>query len=432
MKVELINHACFLITASPQVRILTDPWMSGNIFDNGWSPIVETKLPHPDTYDYVWVSHEHPDHFSPTMFRPGGIPSTKVILLQQRLDDQKLKNFFLSREYKVIEIPETGLEIGEVSIQGGLAKGFDSWCAIITDGVTFLNLNDCVAFDDDREIEAITRKIGKVDLLGIQFSLANWSGNPRDMLTPRIARDDTFIAMEKVFTKIAPAVVIPCASFSYFTHEENFHLNENAIKLPALLSRFPHINFCVLGCGDYWTDSMSSWDNSHGCSYWEEMIAQRARLPLLVTKTISFDKMQEQFAKMIAALNSGNDLKLLYEEMKTYDKTDAAKVYVRDHQQALSYSIFSGLEKIEANEGECDVSLSSETLFNIMKYPWGFGTLMVNGRFVANYSSFDRFASHCRLYYMNNIDKYFPQHISVEEIVDPPSLVSRLIKQINS
>ena len=76
MKINFINHACFIVE-SKNKKVMCDPWFKGNIFDNGWSLLHEVNSPDPKDYDYVWISHEHPDHFRPNLFCNGTIPNQK-------------------------------------------------------------------------------------------------------------------------------------------------------------------------------------------------------------------------------------------------------------------------------------------------------------------------------------------------------------------
>ena len=143
MNFKLVNHASLLIEAG-HAKILTDPWPSGKIFDSGWSLIEESSLPEEHEYDYVWISHEHPDHFTPWVFGLKRIKSNKKILLQKRDDDHKLKNFFLAKGHNVIEITNTGVEVEGVILKGGTNKSFDSWLSVTYHGKTILNLNKII------------------------------------------------------------------------------------------------------------------------------------------------------------------------------------------------------------------------------------------------------------------------------------------------
>jgi len=49
---------------SQKTKILYDPWFTGSAFNNGWRLLYEDSHCLRDlAYDYIWISHEHPDHF---------------------------------------------------------------------------------------------------------------------------------------------------------------------------------------------------------------------------------------------------------------------------------------------------------------------------------------------------------------------------------
>ena len=211
MKIKLINHACALIE-SDNVRIITDPWLKGRIFDNGWS-LVDTsyKLDY-NSFDYVWLSHEHPDHFSPKSFCENEISNKKKIIIQDRKNDKKLEKFFSAKKYDILKIPQKGqLKLSnKVRLLGGISKSFDSWVAITNGDKTVLNLNDCIDFSDISQIRKIKATVGHIDVLMIQFSFANWTGNPGDKNTPERAKKMMFESLTNIFNVLK---VIVC-SFS--------------------------------------------------------------------------------------------------------------------------------------------------------------------------------------------------------------------------
>ena len=63
-----------------------------------------------------------------------------------------------------------------------------------------------------------------------------------------------------------------------------------------------------------------------------------------------------------------------------------------------------------------------------MRNAWGRGTLMINGRFQANYNSLYKFLRQTHIYYGNNIGKTFPKDIKEEEIINPKCFVFETIK----
>ena len=69
--IKFINHASVLIS-SGNTKLLTDPWYYGDAFHKGWNLIVEqSKKEINDILNevtHIWISHEHPDHFSVKFF----------------------------------------------------------------------------------------------------------------------------------------------------------------------------------------------------------------------------------------------------------------------------------------------------------------------------------------------------------------------------
>ena len=61
--IRFINHASILLDE----KILCDPWYSGSIFLNGWNLLHENRVDiNTIVPQYIWISHEHPDHFNPS------------------------------------------------------------------------------------------------------------------------------------------------------------------------------------------------------------------------------------------------------------------------------------------------------------------------------------------------------------------------------
>ena len=72
-EIQFINHASVLISNKP-IGLLSDPWYKGSAFNNGWKLIYENS--NDEIYSmlnnkvtHIWLSHEHPDHFSIPFFK---------------------------------------------------------------------------------------------------------------------------------------------------------------------------------------------------------------------------------------------------------------------------------------------------------------------------------------------------------------------------
>jgi L-ascorbate metabolism protein UlaG (beta-lactamase superfamily) len=75
MKIRFVSHASFCVEAC-NTSLLTDPWLFGKAFNNGWALLSPAAEVHWPEIDYVWISHQHPDHLH--------FPTLKSIDPQQR------------------------------------------------------------------------------------------------------------------------------------------------------------------------------------------------------------------------------------------------------------------------------------------------------------------------------------------------------------
>src|SRR5262245_58532602 len=106
MRITLICHASVVIETSDTV-IWTDPWLFGKAFNDSWSLLPEAKF---DTalYDkikFVWVSHEHPDHFHiPTLKSLPQEFKNRVTLLFQKNNSDKMPNAFRKLGFSNIKL----------------------------------------------------------------------------------------------------------------------------------------------------------------------------------------------------------------------------------------------------------------------------------------------------------------------------------------
>src|SRR3954463_5259220 len=63
VKITLISHASLLVETNG-VRLLTDPWYSGRIYQNAWCLAPEPpRLPEYRSLDGLSTPHAHPAHY---------------------------------------------------------------------------------------------------------------------------------------------------------------------------------------------------------------------------------------------------------------------------------------------------------------------------------------------------------------------------------
>ena len=111
--IKFINHASVLIS-NGKVGLLSDPWYFGDAFHKGWSLIHKNAksdiLEMLNEVNYIWISHEHPDHFSVPFFLDPEIKrkinALNIKILFQQTIDRRVFNFFKKNNFQVTELLE--------------------------------------------------------------------------------------------------------------------------------------------------------------------------------------------------------------------------------------------------------------------------------------------------------------------------------------
>jgi len=371
MKLTFVSHAGY-IYESNGVSIFTDPWTKGKAFNDSWA--LHTKAIEVDysKIKYIFVSHEHPDHFSfPTL---KGIPEnlrSEISILYQEHSSKRLLEAFKKLNFKkVIELPIYkwyGLS-KEVELYCGSAGSMDSFLVIRENGKSILNLNDC-AFTD-KQYKYIHRQIGDVDILFTQFSFANWVGNDGDINAEAKGKIETIKLQMQIFH---PKFVIPFASFVAFCNKENCRQNAWA-NTPEYIQQLgiPNLNFMYPG------DSIDIDDPKFNSplavqKYMEDM------------KNVKIDPVPASvsFEDILTAAKENIDIfckkipKLFRRSISPFS------VFINDLDRSIFVDPANGVVK-EINDKKCRFSMCSQVCWYTFKYSWGTGTLMVSAMYLDN------------------------------------------------
>ncbi|MCZ6837532.1 MAG: MBL fold metallo-hydrolase [Planctomycetota bacterium] len=415
MKIEFVNHASFIIE-SEGVRLITDPWLGGTSFDNGWRLLSKTALPYEAWHSitHLWFSHEHPDHFSPFCIRKIPEEARKNITVYfQETGDRKVVEYCKKMKFKdVIEMPrgKTYQLAPNVEIMCYDWVGFDdSWCYIKTPQGTLLNLNDCTVNTID-EMKYIKDIVGEVDVLCTQFSISAWDGNI-DELDRRL--DGSRIMLERTVnqTNIFKAkYVIPFASYIWFCHEENSYMNQAFLPIEEIASTLQEkteAQLLMMYPGDTWTIG-ETFDHTPALARYKEDQDSISTRPLFKADKVAEDELIREshaYCRKIAKDASPSKLRMhLAKKLVHYRRQrddshwglgkrldallammtlqcEPARIHVTDLNKSYLFDIFQGLRSTSLTEDECDVAVGSQALFYSFKFLWGGETLHINGRF---------------------------------------------------
>ena len=99
-KITWVNHAGYILSYN-NINVLVDPWINGTSFNNGWNLLTESFFPKNliDNIDYLWISHEHPDHFSPGNLKL--LNNERIRVLFQKTNDKRVVNFLKKKILKL-------------------------------------------------------------------------------------------------------------------------------------------------------------------------------------------------------------------------------------------------------------------------------------------------------------------------------------------
>ncbi len=174
MKVTYLGHACMMVETEG-VRVLMDPWLTDPTYHGTWwhyPPLAlgVRDLPRPD---YVYISHEHPDHFDPATLRQLD-KDVRVVIPNYRR--KRFRDRIAAIGFRHIQ----ELDFGEEFHCNGNGVGLrlippdrpwdDSAILMKDSATTLLNVNDCHL--DEATLERIGSE-RQVDLAFLTFTGAS-------------------------------------------------------------------------------------------------------------------------------------------------------------------------------------------------------------------------------------------------------------------
>lgn len=183
MYITYLGHAGFCVETSESL-IIMDPWLSPmGAFDSAWfqfprnhhlAALVQEKLQNTNKECFIYISHEHKDHFDPAFLN--SLQSRNFTFIVPKFQRTKLISLLSNYACKgMIEC----LDNQRIPIPGGSIRVYlddsemdrDSAILVQADGQTFLNFNDCKVHD---RLSAIKQELGTIDTFTAQFSGAVW------------------------------------------------------------------------------------------------------------------------------------------------------------------------------------------------------------------------------------------------------------------
>ncbi|MEM7199703.1 MAG: MBL fold metallo-hydrolase [Planctomycetota bacterium] len=267
MHVTYLGHAAILVRGG-NTSLLMDPWLEDPAYCNSWFhyPPLQHRTEDVIPVDYIWCSHDHPDHFDPKTLAK--FPRDQKILVPQfasgRLESKLRGEGFTN----LIPLPfgvDTELDPElRITCRRTDLVWEDSALIVQSCGVTLFNMNDCKLGD---ELLAELGERYQPDLAFLPFSGAihfpTCYGYPEERLIElcrgrRQKHLDWFVHRAAL---LQAKHAIPFAGNFALLHPEELWMNEpekNNFNTPdeaiaALAERRPDIVGLQMNPGDEWT-----------------------------------------------------------------------------------------------------------------------------------------------------------------------------------
>ena len=395
--IELINHASVKLTLG-ETTILTDPWYDGSVFHKGWQLIHKEEknqiINSIKNVDYIYISHEHPDHFSPSFFLDKEVKSiltnnnTKILF--QETKDKRVIKFLKKNKYEILEISNDKYFSLPDQIKIKIIKfGYiDSALIIETPNIKILNANDC-PLSKESEIEAFKKKHGEFDILLSQFSYAAWKGGKDKSNYRQSAAKEKINTLVNQYNILNCKKVIPFASFIYFSNALNKYMNDHINKPHILYDDIKDIVNVIIMAPNEIQNLNDLKQKQDSIDFWKNKYDQIENLSVdEFTNTVDFEilhKDYENYKKKIYELNS-KILIYIASKIKFLKFFQPINIFLLDHNKNYEFSLINGFQL--KHNATSDIKMHSESLQFIFKNDFGFDTLTVNGCFESTKEGF--------------------------------------------
>lgn len=413
--IEFINHASVLVSFD-DVSILSDPWYSGDAFHKGWNLLHETSdeqvIDLLGRTTHIWISHEHPDHFSVKFFKTHHetIKLHDIEILFQETRDQRVVKFLKAQGFKVTELPfDVERKISGSTSVLCLKDGFyDSGLLIKNGDEKILNLNDCEVTSSKRANE-VKKVVGEVDVLLTQFSFAAWKGGVDNKAWRNEAATEKLATMKLQVDTFKPKFVIPFASFIYFSNKLNFYLNDAVNRLSDIERSFNNPNFklALMQPGDILGGEEEKLDNEAAKEFWDARFNGISENDLNSFQSKSVEEISiafQSYCDRIISKNSKSTMRAI-RRLSPIKAFYPVEIYLVDRKLSVRFdyldrNILFG-EKLNPM-----LEMHSESLHFLFQNGFGFDTLTVNGCFEEHPGGFVRATKSLAVENLNNLGIY--------------------------
>jgi UDP-MurNAc hydroxylase len=387
--VKFINHASIMISNSNK-SILTDPWYSGSVFDDGWNLLYENsheKIQELlENVNFIWISHEHPDHFSIKFLNDFEkiLKEKNIKFIFQKTKDQRVISYLKLKKFNFIELDNNRLfNIDKnFSLKIQRCDFYDSALIININDKKIFNLNDC-PLKTKSEIKSFKKDYGKCDFLFTQFSYAAWKGGKNNLNWRKSAAEEKIRIIKNQSNILGSKFTIPFASFIRFSDHYNNYLNDSVNTPKIILDKCKDINSKILFLEPYEVLNLDDpKQEMQSCEFWNKIYDDKINFQVTnKNKVYDFNILKDSFNTYVNRIfaNNSKTLILLLSKLKALQFFQPIIIDLKDSNFIIKVDIANNIfEKVEE---EPDIEMNSKSLFLIFKQDFGYDTLTVNGCF---------------------------------------------------
>lgn len=399
-KLRFLNHASFALENNSTI-LLIDPWYEGKAFFNSWALLDDQTSNHEvmqyliesEKKIFIWFSHEHSDHFSISFLKILKMHALKVEILFQGTLDNRVVDYLRGESFEVKECND-GARVkldSELHISTWSYLGGDSFCLIESQGISILNVNDCV-IDTKKRAEfvrdLVMEKVDKVDILFSQFGYANWIGNESDHLSRIAAAAERFCRIRLQAEALSPSIVVPFASYVYFCRQNNFYLNDfqNSPKNLREAKELRNWQDKIFFMKPF--DEIEMIDAGTSAAQLSQLTKSAENHWNHLKMSISPDATQEPTVDMAVITEVfrkyQNEIKrnfyFIPHVLELFRILKPLKIYLDDLKTVVEISYTRGI-KIRTLEVIWDISMHSSMFEFVLKNKFGCNTMLVGGNF---------------------------------------------------
>jgi UDP-MurNAc hydroxylase len=402
LKIRLVSHASVVIT-SGDTKIWTDPWLVGKAFNNSWTlwpaPVSSAGLL--EGVEYLWISHEHPDHLNfPTLAAlPADFREHVTLLFQDNHPERifaPLRQLHF-RKFQVLSHRSITQLSARTSIYCYRVGTLDSCLGVMSDGHTALNLND--ARLNPADYARILHDIGPADAVLNQFSVAVKDSVVDYQRHARAAAQHVLQSVAADHRGLRAKVTVPFASFMYFSSIDNAHMNafNNTPRDVLDFCRDRGQEVVVLYPGDEYTVSQPH-DSSVALTRYEAAYAKLRSVAYDTPVVVRLSQLAEAFRDLSQNLRARYPQFLLR-------RLHPLHIRIPDLEATVKLTLATGALSQTDTNAPPGVEIYSQPLHYCLTQPWGMGTLTNSGRFTLLCDE-RNWKAHKALFALNNAGVY--------------------------